>query len=249
MKLYTVDGIIKSELIRHGLTIHDYVRRAYLALRFLREINFDSAFTFKYNFQGIEENTYTYDLPDDFVGEAVVGIRTGQFLKKLSPDHRLFNDIELDTEFDLPEAGQFGYYGASYWYPSTNWNGEDTGGYYGVSLIPTDTYKIEGNKIIFNNNVIDNNVGNVFIVKYISDGIEYNSDGGVGHIYVHPYATEAMISYIDWKMSSEGNRFVNRELKSEYYNELRKYRARINPITIKQLKESFRSRSYLSIKS
>ena len=251
MKLYKVDTIIKNELGGQGLPIHFYARRAYLAMKFLRSINFDSAFI-------IKTKVYDYPadniiaLPDNYVGVVKIGVRTGEYLKELAPDNHLFNTIEIvppETVAD-PVIEHDYYYGNGTAYVNVNMFGENTGGYYGVRIVDRNSYKesISASKIILNSSVA--NYESKIILQYITDGTTGGSPTGLddGHLYVHPYAVDAMTSYINWMTASEGNRFVSRELRNEYYNELRKYRARINPLTKQMIIRSIRYNTHAAQK-
>jgi len=232
MNLYNIDTVVKGELLRHKLSIHHYIQRAYLALRFLRSINFDSAYYTKTVTLSITANKVT--LPVDFVGVVRLGIKNGQFLTRLEPDANLLSNTDAAAE-DVDGVG--------FWYPNINKYGQNLGGYFGYSHVSQNSYKIlfEENKILINNEVTADETE--IVLQYITDGLNvgvpYEESQDLA-VYIHPYAFDALVAYMDWKISSEGNRFVSRELKQEYYNELRKYRARINPTTANMIKRSLR---------
>ncbi len=242
MNVYNIDTIVKGELLRHNLSIHYYIQRAYLALRFLRSINFDSAYYIKTETLTVTDNKIT--LPSDFVGLVRLGIKNGQYLDELAPDNKLLSNTDTAVE-----EGDGTY---AYWYPNINKYGENLGGYFGYSHLSGSSYKIllEENKILINNKV--SNVEDEVVLQYHSDGmtsgLPYVDTPDLA-VYIHPYAVDAMIAYIDWKTAVEGNRFVSRELKQEYFNELRKYRARINPLTMLQVKRSLRKHYHASPKN
>ena len=272
MRLNSIDTIVKGELLRHNLSIHYYIQRAYLALRFLRTINFDSAFFIKTITVPIINGKVA--IPPDFVGLVRIGVANGSYLKELAPDDNL---ITYDGAVSsTPEENSSG----SYYYPNTNKYGENLGGYFGYSHVSQDSYKIiyEENQILINNGVYANapatvdlswdtaatimtlastdvydTDGGELLLQYTTDGmskgVPYEADTSDLAVYVHPYGVDAMISYIDWKIASEGNRFVSRELRGDYYNELRKYRARINPLTGLMIKRSLRKHYGASIKN
>lgn len=237
MKLYNIDTHIKAELMSKGLSIHHYVKKAYLAIKFLREINFDSAYYIKADTLTITDNKIT--LPDDFVGVVRIGIKNDQYVRELAPDMRLVDNSSVAEEETI--------YGYRYWYPNINKYGENRGGYYGYTRLEEFTYKVlrEDNKILINNKIAADN--DEVLLEYISDGLAtgtpYGADDGI--LYVHPYALEAMNAFIDWQCMDNRERFAKKEARQYYYNQLRLYRARINPLTVKTIAMILRE-SYLA---
>ena len=238
MRLYKLDTILKGELLGHGLSIHYYVRRAYLALNFLRSINFDSAYFVTTVVSTITENKI--DIPADFVGLVRIGVKNGQYVESLSPNAALIDNTLEVTEAEEP------VYGFSYWYPNVNKYGENMGGYFGYSLVNENSYKIlyEENKILINANV--SSVTDEVVLQYHTDGlitgVPYDEDAVDNDtaVFIHPYATEALRTYVDWQLSTDDRRLDSALKEKRYYNELRKYRARINPITALMIKRSLR---------
>lgn len=259
MKMYEIDTIVKGELLRHGLSIHHYVKKAYLALQFLRSINFDSAYFIKVTTLTFINGKAT--LPSDFVGVVRIGYANGQYLERLSANDQLVGEASTitgdygDDYGDDYFTGTDSAYGAlvtggGWWYPNTNKYGENLGGYFGYSNVSEKSYKLllQENKIYVNENMVDETI----IMEYMTDGLSqlpYEDEEAVPIIYIHPYAVDAMKAYIDWMESQDGNRFVNKELKSQYYNELRKYRARMFSIDADQIRRSLRRAYYASPKN
>lgn len=240
MRLYKVDTIIKGELLKKGLSIHSYVKRAYLAMRFLKSINFDSAYYIKTATLDITDNKIT--LPDDFVGVARIGISNGQYMETLTPDQKLLN---------TNDAAPNDTYGGIYWYPNYNAYGENLGGYFGYSMLSSHGYKIlfEENKIYINNNITSEN--DSVVLQYHTDGMEAGAVGypvPYGTMYIHPYAHDALCAYMDW-MAGDSSRLNDQLLERRYYNELRKYRARIRPLTPQMIKNSLRGNYHAGIKN
>lgn len=235
MKLNKIDTIIKGELLGHGLSIHHYVRRAYLALNFLRSINFDSAYFITTTTETVVDNTI--DIPNDYVGMVRIGVKNGQYIEQLAPNAGLIDNIVVASESEP-------VYGSSYWYPNVNKYGENMGGYFGYSLVNENSYKVlfEDNKILINANVVA--VSDEIVLQYHTDGLvtgtPYEEEANLTDIFIHPYAIDAMRTYIDWWLSMDDSRLDSREKEKRYYNELRKYRARINPTTALMIKRSLR---------
>lgn len=244
MKLYKLDTQIKAELLRNGLSIHHYVRRAYLSLRFIRSMNFDSAWIVKTVTLEVTSNKIV--IPDEFVGVVRIGFQNGQRVESLAPDNTLISNTDVYT--DDEETGTV------YWYPNYNKYGENLGGYFGYSIASPNSYQIlpEENKILINNELVTD--GDEVVLQYITDGMALGRQDADGEIvspimYVHPYMIDALNAYIDWQLPNSDNRFVNREAKADYYNELRKWRARNNPLTADMIKNSLRRRTVASPKN
>ena len=239
MKLYKLDTIIKGELLRHGLSIHHYVKRAYLGLQFLRTVQLDSAIFIKTATLTITDNKVT--IPEDYVDFVRIGIPNGQYVTRLSPDQNLYDGTSVDED-SLGDT--------TYWYPRINKYGENTGGYFGFQWENQSTFKVlhsEG-KILLNDNVVNAATDGTILLQYITDGLASSRPDSTGAaepsiIYVHPFAVDALRAYVDAESAKDGNRFVSRELEQKYYNELRKYRARVSGITIGMIKNSLRKRS------
>lgn len=255
MKLYNVDTVIKGELLKKGLSIHHYVKNAYLAMRFMRSINFDSAYYIKTVTLTITDNKV--DLPSDFIGIARIGIPNGQYVQELAPDQKLLNNDSPAPSDSEPVSGY------SYWYPNYNKYGENLGGYFGYSILPSEGYKIlfEDDQIYINN-TLTSGITEI-LIQYHTDGISSGTPFDISRasidppptgeststsIYIHPYAYDAMCAYMDW-MSGDSSRLNDQLLEKRYYNELRKYRARIRPLTTKMIRHSLRGNYHASIKN
>lgn len=232
MKLYKVDTLIKNSLFGKQLSIHHYGRRAYLAMQFIRTLNFDAAWTVKTTVLTITANKIA--LPADYVGVSRLGIQNGQYLEELAPNNKLFNNDEDPAEAE---------YGDAYWYPNINKYGENLGGYFGYGLTNPNSYKVlpSENKILIGNDVAAG--FDTIVLEYVTDGLESGrqdtNDPEPSIIYMHPYATDAMYAYIEWQLPVS-NRLSNQNSERHYYNELRKARARLNPITATMIKRSLR---------
>ena len=230
MKAYKIDTIVKGILLKENLSIHHYIRRAYLALDFLRSINFHSTYYITKTTLTATDNKIT--LPDDFVGLVRIGVKNGQRLERLGADQTL---VDNDETYDEDEVT-----GVVYWYPSVNKYGEGFHGYFGYSSLSSKSYKIlyEENKILINNMVTSEDTE--FYLEYHTDGLITGTpySESATDVYIHPYAHDALVAYIKWKMSS--GRFDYRDNKKEYYNQLRIYRASINGLTDLEIKRSLR---------
>lgn len=245
MKLYKLDTVIKNELLGRGLSIHYYVQRAFWAINFLRTIEFDSAFFFKTVSLTITNNYIT--LPEDFLGIVRLGVQNGQYLETLEPDNKLIPVTTAGSDDD--DA----FYGYNYWYPNINEKGENLGGYFGYTLKSPNSYKLvaEDGKIYINNRVTGG-VASVILI-YSTDGLEPirrdDLPADNGDMYIHPYAIDALRAYSDWQQNQGAGRLNDQLLEKRFWNEVRKYRARINPITANMLRRSSRQHNSASIKS
>jgi len=234
MQTYKIDSIVKGTLLKENKSIHYYIPRAYLALEFLRSINFDSAYFIKKVVLTATDNKIA--IPDDFVGLVRLGVKNGQRLERLGEDRSLIDNDETYNPDEQEVSG------IVYWYPSVNKYGESFGSHFGYSAVSQRSYKVmlEENKILINNTVTAED--DEFYLEYHSDGMSTGTPylESTNDVYIHPYAVDALIAYIKWKLSENGNRFTARELERKYYNQLRLYRARLSNLTDLDIKRSLR---------
>ncbi len=234
MQFNSLDSIVKEALLNKGYPIHYYTRFMVYAIGCLRELNWDTLSTIKS--RSIAVNGYNaIKLPCDFVDIIKLGVITGGHIAPW------LQDDSLTLEFNKNEAGEKipheeGFMGnmnvsdITDYYPGvyTNSLGEYTGRAFntGAGWTPA-RYKLMPSRgeIQLASMPQDGKI----VLEYITDGMTCDASN-----MIHPYATEAIKLWIFWKHKENSKAYSGGEVqKAEdlYYNELRKTRARLSPLT------------------
>lgn len=234
MKFTSLDSIVKETLLDKGYPIHYYMRFLGYAVGCLRELNWDTLTTLKS--REIAVNSYNaFEIPCDYVDIVKMGDIIGGQIAPWFRDDTLTLELKKDENGEtVPHQDTFGnmnvrditdYYPGVY----TNDLGEFRGRAFntGAGWTPY-RYKImpERNQIQLANKPQDGKI----ILEYITDGLTCDASN-----MVHPYATEAIKLWIAWKNKENNPRLHgagDRQMaEAQYYNELRKLRARLAPWT------------------
>ena len=239
MLLSNLDTIVRRWLLEKGLPIQYYMEALFHASTALRELSFD---TLKIvNVANLPVNSYAaIDLPSDYKDDIAVCINYGGALSEL-PKQSWINPLRIhDTTtggFELSSTNigsnlQGSLYGQSNsswsWFWNINDYGESTGRFFGAKGGTSQGYKVvlERRQIQLTENFAGSNV----VLLYISDG--QSADNAT---QIDSYAISCIQSYIDWKRSPSASIKDSGEART-FYNEKRILRARLNDMTLVDIK-------------
>lgn len=229
--MYTLDKIVRQVLAEREYPIHFYLQFLTYGVSALRELNFDTLQSVKS--VRLPINSYkAATLPCDYVDYIRVGNELGQYIDPFGEKesfNRLNKFDEQGNKITYPDVeAQNNYIPANYdglWYTTyANDRGELLGRIYNARPTFRNSFLIikERNEIQLDVNF----EGKEITMDYITDGLSVDSSNAI-----HPYATEAIKSYIVWKMKDNGRHYNMGErqvAKDEYYNQLRILRGRMN---------------------
>lgn len=229
--MYTLDKIVRQVLAEREYPIHFYLQFLTYGVSALRELNFDTLQSVKS--VRLPINSYkAATLPCDYVDYIRVGNELGQYIDPFGEKesfNRLNKFDEQGKKITYPDVeAQNNYIPANYdglWYTTyANDRGELLGRIYNARPTFRNSFLIikERNEIQLDVNF----EGKEITMDYITDGLSVDSSNAI-----HPYATEAIKSYIVWKMKDNGRHYNMGErqvAKDEYYNQLRILRGRMN---------------------
>jgi hypothetical protein len=233
--MITLDRIVTSVLLQKEYPIHWYLQCLKFASDCLRELKFDVMGTVKSKILTV--NDYgAVKLPCDYVDFIKVGIRNGQLVMPVVQRNgltRLNNHDEHGNKIVHEELEGYSWL----WYDDVNTNGENIGRLFGHNVAnQTDTFKIlkERNEIQFDERYQAESI----VLEYISDGQEADSA-----TKVEPYAQACIEAYIFWKLKETNRSYgagETQDMERKYQNALRILRARMNSITLEDIKRSCR---------
>lgn len=215
MNRITLDDIVKDVLSdQEKYTTHEYLRLLNMAHRGLKELVFDILGSRKVDLLEVS-SSLRIDLPSDYVDYIFVGLVGSD--GRISPLGFRTNIPLVGTQnTQTPPVEDVGYInGGVFGYGG----GQNTNGYYSP-IVDEDNGQMILTSI---------SAGKFIYLEYLSDGM---SD--TGDTVVHPYAAEALISFVHWKDVQYKSSFSSNEKysrRSEYYNEKRKARARMKAFT------------------
>jgi hypothetical protein len=231
-KYFSVDKIVKSLLVKLEETgLNKYAKFVELAFDFLDELTFDTKAQEVRTISLEMQPDRTICLPRDYMDYIKIGIQIGDKIKVLSQNNKM---SLLPPTKDTPKLA-IDALDVSVRIPFNNYineYGEHQGGIYGY-----------GNGGYYGDFVVDEQKR---IIRFSSDMpvmpiyIEYisNCSCSCEEDYVHPYAKKAMEYYILWQhYHHKGKNYVGEAQRNrdEYYNELRKTRARLKGISIQDI--------------
>ena len=246
MKTYTLDKLVRSALATRGYPMHWYIQFMHYAVQGLRELNFDTLQIVKS--VRLPINSYkAVSLPCDFVDYIRVGEEVGQYVFSWAEKDSMtrlnkfdqngnkvpYGDIEA-TNGLLPNNWE------GFWYTNyINDKGEHLGRIFNNKPAFRSSFALlrERGEIQLDVDVTATEI----VLDYITDGTSIDSSNAV-----HPYAAQAIESYIFWKMKEHSRAFnlSERQLaREEYYNQHRILRARMNNMDVQDVQRSL-SRSY-----
>jgi len=235
----SLDECVNAYIDEAELSNHKYFKLWNLAFRGLNEMGMDSFFAVKSVKLPVNANL-TVTLPEDYVNYTKVGVlnQQGEIIP-LGVNSKLTSAFDLQptrleqTQDDtiLTEYDQSGFW----WY--NYWNGYGMSNLYGV---PSGAPFIGSFKIDNANGVIV--LSQHFMYDYVM--LEYVPSPKPGQEYFIPIQfMEAIIAYIAWKdirytPTNRKGSISDKQLREHtYYNELRKAKARYDPINLSDLYE------------
>lgn len=243
MVLVSLDSIIRRVLVSKGLPLHYYVELMVHASTAVRELTFDSLQVF--NTTTLTLNSYfAADLPCDFVDDILVGIPVGQFLQtqtkrdNISP---LRNQSATDGSYipyGTPTSANvfdfFGFWPGWFWYSNMDDLGENVGRYFGIDSGATSNgYQIfrERGQIQFTETFASTDA----VLIYLSDGQTLDNCS-----QITPLAFACIEAFINWKRSKNADIEKSAEAYS-WANQRRLFRARMNQLTLADLRQTLYS--------
>lgn len=210
-------------------TTHDYLRLLHIAQRGLKELTFDILGSVKIDLLEVSA-ALRVDLPSDFIDYVFIGLvaDNGTLVPLGSKDNiplvgtgNTLSSLASETIYnDENIIGMGGIYG--------NGGGQNSYGYYSAKI---DTA---------NDQIVLTSIaaGKWVYLEYIGDGSETT-----GHSVIHPYAEEALASYIYWKSIQRRRNSPQSEkqaARADYYNEKRLARARLKSFTMEEALQTIR---------
>jgi hypothetical protein len=251
MTYANIDMIVRRSLLERGYPIHYYAEYLLHASSCIRQLTYDTLKII--NSVNLPINSYyAVDLPEDFVDDISVNVPTGNFLKPV-PKNDSLNPLRAVD----PATGQFipykdrtkgqqeTVYGINpswLWYWNVNDYGEPTGRFYGAN----GGERANGYKVIKERRQIqltETFSGKDIVLLYISDGQSVNSATQIDMM-----AFSTIQAYIDWKTSPNASRKDSYEART-YADEKRLLRAKLNDLTVADIKNIVRKQYMASIKN
>jgi hypothetical protein len=249
MTYANIDMIVRRSLLERGYPIHYYAEYLLHASSCIRQLTYDTLKII--NSVSLPVNSYyAVDLPEDFVDDISVNVPTGSFLKPV-PKNDSINPLRLvdpTTGQFVPykDAGQnetvYGINPSWLWYWNVNDYGEPTGRFYGAG----GGERANGYKLFKERRQIqltETFTGDTIVLLYISDGQSVNSATQIDML-----AFSTIQAYIDWKTSPNAARKDSYEART-YADEKRLLRAKLNDLTVVDIKNIVRKQFMAAIKN
>ena len=242
----TINSLVRSSLMSHGLTLHYYVTFLHFALQGLREISFDTVG--RISTVKLAPNAFgEAQLPGDYIDYIRFGWLRNRYLIPLGSTRSLVRTPNVDASgLQAPyPAGTGALVSASTFDPFASYHispyGEDLGRLYGLGGgTRNDVFQLieERNVVIFGEKF--GSTDSIYM-EYLAAGNYADADA-----VFHPYAESTLEAYIKYRYAEQRTSRladVNRAQK-DFYNQYRLLRARLNGLTkedmIRQARESFR---------
>ena len=236
-KTITLDTITRTSLIDHGFPLHYYFRFLNWALRGLKQATYDHPI----NIKSVRRTITSYGaivVPDDCIGVGGivhVGLEESDKVVPLVHDPSLnrLNKFDSGGNKVLYSAGDENYYPGIY-EDNFNSNGEHKGRDFAYVGDKRYSYKY-----IEERNEIQLGIGltgcTEAVLTYITDGVTISEVN-----VVHPYAEELILSWIRWKRLEHlprlhRNETAESKARSEYYNNKRIFRGRLEELTVNDI--------------
>jgi hypothetical protein len=245
----TLDSCITDYLGEGEHSQHKYFKCWHLAFRGLEQLGMD----FFYRIQSVKlpiNANMTVTLPADYLNWTKVGVLNDRgeiipmyYNDKLTTYADLSPDRLSKTQDDTLVSNDWG---VNTW--SNYWNG---GSYTNIYGVPSGSPFVGSFKIDTENGVILLNES--FAYDYIL--LEYVASPVQGQDYYLPVQfREALIAWLWWKDSKtisvrRGQVGVNRDLKSDFYNERKNAIARWKPIRKQEILQASQEMTRLAVKS
>jgi len=230
MNYSTLDSIVRSAVYGNRLTIHYYVEFLCYALDVVKELNLDVLG----NIKAIELEVNEFGeiaIPDDYIDYSKLGYQYGQYIINLSVKstyNRLANTNDAGAQIAyadvLSDLSLTPMYNEGYWYTNyVNSFGEHLGKFFGIGNPQRDGFKVIPERGVIQLDVGKFVEGDKVILEYL-----YYSDT-VATSLISPYAEGTIKAYCTWQWRQNSPQFNLGEVdraEKQYYNELRKLRAR-----------------------
>lgn len=247
----TINSVARAALFSMQLPIHYYVEALHYGLTCLHELNLDVLKVTKK--VRLTTNAFSeVTLPVDFENIVELSAKCGQYLIPYLRNPLLTSLANLNGSTQIPftppantevEETAWGYY---YHYndygehlgKKFSGKGERAGGF---NVIPE-------RGVIFLGNLTP--AGTIVVLEYLSNYAATTTGGPITNYeyYLNSYAVDAITNYILWKMSSNTQRLHQQNLERIYMNSLRILRARMNELTVAQVKDIINMKRRMSIK-
>ncbi len=250
MILTTVDIILRRWLLERGLPIHYYAEGLFHCSSGLRELSFDTLKIINTSNLPINDDG-SVDLPEDFVDDVAVSMPSGGALIPMAKQDWItpLQIHDVDTGLFLPPNEQTSTTTVNtfYGFPSTwvyYWNIDDYGSFTGRQFGNHGGTR-RGYRIVKERRQIqltDSFNGDSVVIQYISDGQSIDNATQIDTL-----AIRAIQTWIDWQFSP--NRTSKDSLEARtFYNEKRRLRQLLNPLTATDIKNVVRNSYTASIK-
>lgn len=248
----SIHSIVNSALIANNLSLHYYLQLLNYALDCVQELSYDSLPAPK----AVELTVNEFDeidLPSDYIDWIKVGIKSGINVLPLLSEEK-YNRLAATSggsqaAYDdvSPYVGYIGSASDGYWWMNfTSSYGEHIGRFYGHG---------GGRQSGFFKEITERSViqlepgycdqGDIIYLEYLA------FDTANAGSLISKYAESTIISYITWKFkewSRDYNLGEKDRAERQYWNNLRKYRARIFPLTVDDIRNIARKHFKQSLK-
>lgn len=240
----TIDAIIRRHLALNRLPLHYYVPMLVIAKQGLEEMHFDTLGKVKIAVLTVTAANEAV-LPDGYVEAIMIGVETGDKVRAIGMNNTINPKDNAGAAFeesaDQYSVGQ-GFPDDEYIDSFYDEYGHFKGQQYGRVLTWSDSFTINRDLGIIR---VDNKFeGDEIFLMYLSMPEKVTNKS-----VLHPFAQRALSEYIGWQKAvyfKEGNLIQYK--RNEYYNELRKLRARLNPLTTVEIKRAVRRNINLAVK-
>lgn len=250
MILSNIDTICRRWLLERNLPIHYYFEALMHSSTVVRELSYDTLQII--NSANLPVGDYgEVELPDDFVDDLAVCIPAGQSLLHLPKQdwitplrihstttgefdtYTQVSDDEDETVWGLPSSWVY------YW--NVDEYGSSTGRQFGNTGGTMQGYKVvkERRQIQMTENFIGTNV----VLLYLSDGQRPDNASQVDVL-----AIKCIQTYIDWQRSPNATNEKSPEART-FYNQKRRLKSLLNPLTKIDIMNIIHSAFTASIKS
>jgi hypothetical protein len=243
-----LDMIVKNRLLSKRLPLHFYLESLVHAANCIRQLNIDTLKII--NTVELTVNSYgAIDLPDDFMDDVGLALPVGGLLQPIHKKdsitpirYRDSTGAFVAPTNDAGSENQFWFNPNQYWLWNVNEFGESTGRYFGANGgAPLNGWKVikERRQIQLTGTFTSDTA----VLMYISDG--QNPDNAT---MVDMMAFDTINSYSDWQASPNATNIRSAEAY-KYFNDRRILRARLNPITVADIKNILYSSYTAAIKT
>lgn len=236
MKVKNIDDVVKSALFACGKPIHYYIQFLHYALKCVEELHYDCL----KNMKSVEltlASDNTVSLPTDYVDWCKIGFDSDQYISELGQNH------DFSRLAQPAVTGEEGEAMSAFFYNVTNQYGEHMGQLYGIGNDNPMSFKVLPERGMIQ---IDKRFGkDKVVLEYITDGTTTSTS-----TFIHPYAAQTVEDYMFWKYKANSRKYNRLDVKlarEEYYDQLRRFRARMNPLTVTDIVRSLRSGYKMSI--